>query len=318
MIIARGLVEGVVKPSSELLKVATACTTCGYCLYKCALQNVDVIIALRAELVRSGYIDPDHEKAISMILNYGNPYYPSLQKKIPLPRRRETIFFAGCSYPYYFPEKLNKIAEILSRVENVGWLGSEEPCCGNLILAAGSIDAFMEYGARLVKKLREMKVKRIVTSCPGCHEMLSVEYPKFFNFDIEVEHLTQLLAREVEKGSFSPRKMNSQVTFHDPCHLARFSRIIEEPRLIIENASGAVLVEMKHNRLNTMCCGGGGGAPIAHPRITARIADRRINEALETGASVLVTSCPLCEHMLSRSARRKKARLQIIDITELF
>lgn len=318
MLIARGVVEGVIKPSGELLRAVTACTTCGYCMYKCALQNVDVIIALRAELARLGCIDQDHKKAADMILSYSNPYSKSLQKLLELPKGGETVFFAGCSYAQYFPEKLIKIREVLLRIGSVGWLGPDEPCCGNLLLASGQIDAFIDYGEQVVCKLREAGVKRIVTACPGCHETFSREYPKFFDFDVEVEHLTQLLARSMEDRKLTLRSLNAHVTFHDPCHLARFSRILNEPRLIIENIPGAVMAEMKHNRLNTMCCGGGGGAPIVHPKLTARIAERRLGEAIDTGAEIIITSCPLCEHMLERSAKRKRSQIRVLDIVDLF
>lgn len=318
MIIARGLIEGAIKPSKELLNAVAACTTCGYCMYKCALQNVDVIIALRAKLAQLGYIDPEHKKAADRIINYGNPYSESLRKTLRLPRGGETVFFAGCSYAQYLPEKLERIGEVLSRVGGVGWLGPDEPCCGNLLLASGQIDTFVKHGEQVLGKLKEAGAKRIVTACPGCHETFSKEYPKFFDFELEVEHLTQLLARSIDEGKLLPRGLNARVAFHDPCHLARFSRIIDEPRFIIENVAGAVIVELKHSKLNTMCCGGGGGAPIVHPRLSAKIADRRIGEAIEADVEFLVTSCPLCEHMLGRSAKRKKTPIQVLDIAELF
>ncbi len=318
MLIARGIVEGIIKPSRELLRTVAACTMCGYCMYRCALQNVDVIIALRAKLVQLGFFDSGHRKAADMILNYDNPYSKSLRKSVELPMSGETVFFAGCSYVQYFPGKLNKIGEILSRIGGVGWLGPDEPCCGNLLLTSGQVDAFIDYGERVVGKFKEMKVKRIITACPGCHETFLREYPKFFDFDVEVEHLTQLLARKVEEGRLIPRNLNAHVTFHDPCHLARFSRIIDEPRLIIENTPGAVMAEMRHNRLSTMCCGGGGGAPIVHPRLTAKIAERRLGEAIDAGADILITSCPLCEHMLGRSATRKRSQIRVLDIADLF
>lgn len=318
MLAARGLVEGVIKPSGSLLEAVTACTTCGYCMYRCALHNVDVVIALRSELARLGYLDPEHKKAADMVLSFGNPYSKLLRKSIALPKGGETILFVGCTYAHYFPERVNKMGEIASKLGNVGWLGPDEPCCGNILLVSGQVEKFIDYGGLVVKRLKEAGVKRIITPCPGCHETLSKEYPKFFDFDFEVEHITQVLAKSVEAGRLFPRRLTVNVTFHDPCHLARFSRIVDEPRIIIENAAGAALVEMKHNKLKTLCCGGGGGAPLSHPRLTARIADRRLDEALAAGASLIVTSCPMCELMLEGSAKRKKAAVRVADVVELF
>ena len=55
MQIARGVIEKKIKLSKELLNCFNLCTTCGYCGYKCALHNTDIIEALRADLVENGF-----------------------------------------------------------------------------------------------------------------------------------------------------------------------------------------------------------------------------------------------------------------------
>jgi Fe-S oxidoreductase len=56
------------------------------------------------------------------------------------------------------------------------------------------------------------------------------------------------------------------------------------------------LVEMTHNRDNTICCGGGGGGMWLDTHFKAkghvRLSDIRVQEAIETGADVLAVSCP--------------------------
>jgi Fe-S oxidoreductase len=56
------------------------------------------------------------------------------------------------------------------------------------------------------------------------------------------------------------------------------------------------LVEMDHNRDNTICCGGGGGGMWLDTFYKAkghqRLSDRRVEEAAATGADVLAVSCP--------------------------
>ena len=53
---------------------------------------------------------------------------------------------------------------------------------------------------------------------------------------------------------------------------------------------------MTHNRDNTICCGGGGGGMWLDTFYKAkghqRLSDRRVKEALATGADVLAVSCP--------------------------
>jgi Fe-S oxidoreductase len=56
------------------------------------------------------------------------------------------------------------------------------------------------------------------------------------------------------------------------------------------------LVEMTHNRDSTICCGGGGGGMWLDTHYKAkgqqRLSDRRVEEAIATGADVLAVSCP--------------------------
>ena len=64
----------------------------------------------------------------------------------------------------------------------------------------------------------------------------------------------------------------TRVTYHDPCYLARYNRITEAPRKLIE-ATGAELVEMPRHGTNTFCCGAGGGRIwMSRRRIRARSA----------------------------------------------
>ena len=50
-----------------------------------------------------------------------------------------------------------------------------------------------------------------------------------------------------------------------------------------------------------------------------RFSDLRINEACETGASILATACPYCVSMLedSRKTVNKEDEIEIKDISEL-
>jgi Fe-S oxidoreductase len=83
-------------------------------------------------------------------------------------------------------------------------------------------------------------------------------------------------------------------------------KITEEPRKILK-ALGYKLVEMKHNRNQSRCCGGGGGILTTDQAMSTEIAQDRIEEALETGAEILVTACPTCEQVLRKAASTSKA-----------
>ena len=54
------------------------------------------------------------------------------------------------------------------------------------------------------------------------------------------------------------------------------------------------LVEMDRNRENSRCCGAGSGVKSAYPDTSLLVAQRRIGDAEDTEAELLVTACSFC------------------------
>ena len=77
---------------------------------------------------------------------------------------------------------------------------------------------------------------------------------------------------------------------------------------------GVTLVEMKENREEALCCGGGGNLESLQLELMEAISLRRVEQAERTGAQILVTACPQCERGLKRAVRKKGARLRVVDI----
>ena len=58
---------------------------------------------------------------------------------------------------------------------------------------------------------------------------------------------------------------------------------------------------MPESRLDSLCCGGGGGRIWMETPKGERFSDLRLEQALEVGAEVLVTACPYCITMFEDS-----------------
>jgi Fe-S oxidoreductase len=87
----------------------------------------------------------------------------------------------------------------------------------------------------------------------------------------------------------------------------------------LKSIPGVEIVEMSDSRENALCCGGGGGRIWMETKKGERFADLRIQQALEVGAEVLVTSCPYCIIMFedSRLTLEDSEVIEIKDITEI-
>jgi Fe-S oxidoreductase len=66
-----------------------------------------------------------------------------------------------------------------------------------------------------------------------------------------------------------------------------------------------------------MCCGGGGDVEISDREVTGQVGVRRVQQAQETGASMIVSACQQCKRTLVGGARQAKIRMRAMDISEL-
>ena len=92
------------------------------------------------------------------------------------------------------------------------------------------------------------------------------------------------------------------------------------PREIITNIPGIELIEMKRNRNNAWCCGAGGGVKSQFPDLSIDISKERVRGAIETGARVLLTSCPFCvgnlQDALNQMSSEDQDKIKVVDIID--
>ncbi|MEM7826540.1 MAG: (Fe-S)-binding protein [Candidatus Aenigmatarchaeota archaeon] len=224
------------------------------------------------------------------------------------------LYYPGCMMKFVTKEQNEKYKKILRKI-GVDFIELKEleVCCGSPVLAAGYTKEAKKLAQKNFKVFKEHSVKKIITPCPACFRIFSQLYPKLIKvWDIQVEHVTQTIARAIESGKIKLKKKKVKVTFHDPCHLGRYSGIYEEPRKII--SSKAKLEEMEMNRELALCCGGGGGVRANYPELAEEMAKERIEQAEETKAQILVTCCPLCFIQLKEASRN--AKIKVMELSE--
>lgn len=204
-----------------------------------------------------------------------------------------TLYYPGCMLKNVMKEEQENYKKIFNKLGiDFVMLPNNEVCCGSPVVNAG----YKKEAKNLVKKnyeiFKKQNIKKIITPCPGCYNMFHNEYPKLLReWDIEVEFALVTILKELKKRRFK-FKDREIVSYHDPCHLGRFSGIYDEPREIIEILGGE-LKEMKHNRKNAICCGAGGGVRANYPKLAKDIAKIRMSEKPKDAKFVL-TPCGLC------------------------
>lgn len=223
------------------------------------------------------------------------------------------LYYPGCMSKFVLSDIQKNYEEILRKcgIDFIK-LKDLEVCCGSPVLNAGYSKDFEILAEKNLKVFKEHGVRKIITSCPACFKTFKKKYPEVLEkFDIEVEHVTQSIWKAIETGKLKVKKINKKVTYHDPCHLGRGSGIYEEPRNILKTL-GFEIIEMKFNRENAWCCGGGGGLRPNYPELSEEISRDRIKQAEETEAESLITCCPMCYCCLKEINGKSK-----IDVKEL-
>ena len=164
-----------------------------------------------------------------------------------------------------------------------------------------------------LEKVKELGVKTVVFSCPSCYKT----WKAYYDTKLELLHATQFIEKLISDGTLHLGEVNLTVTYHDPCDLGRNAGVFEEPRRILNAIPGLRLVELGQNRLQSICCGGGGNLEMVAPDLSGALAQKKIEEIQQTGAKTVLTACQQCVRTIKSRARRQKIELDVLDITEL-
>ena len=292
-------------------------------------------------------------------------------KDLNLPKRSETVFFAGCGYQ--FSSQLETLMSLIRRSEespigaelpirfaslqkklgldlsgmytkvlakagdtevqplkaavkvlqnfgiHPGYLADDEPCCGAPLYQAGLHQEFARNARQAYQKLKSFGVRRVISIVPSCTHAVLTLFPLYVDgFDLEVKHFLEVASENLSSRELRfPRQV--KVTYHDPCQLARYLTLVEEPRRILKSIRGIELVETDWtNKEWATCCGGGGGFEAVFPELSQILAVNRVRELLATGAEIIVTQCPGCIMQLKDGLKQLKAGgVEVLDLAQV-
>jgi len=239
-------------------------------------------------------------------------------------RQAEALLFTGCVssfYPmaYSIPQSLVQIMEQAGVTYTT--LGGEEWCCGYPLYLAGMQERVAELARHNIARVQELAPQALVATCASCYHTWHHLYPEYNGgngaFGFDVLHASEFLARLIADGRIKMAELPWVVTYHDPCDLGRKNGVYDAPRSIINSIPGMQLREMPNTREDAMCCGGGGDVAMMEADVTEHIGERRLAQAVTTGAEAIISSCQQCKRTLLQAARKTKTRIKILDVTEL-
>lgn len=236
----------------------------------------------------------------------------------------EVLFWVGCAGS--FDERAQKISKATAKLlhhagVSFAILGTEEACNGDPAKRAGNEFLFQMMAMQNISVMNAYGVKKIVTACPHCFNILKNEYPALGG-NYEVVHHTTLINSLLNEGKLSIQGgafKGQRITYHDSCYLGRANGIYEAPRELISRLD-AELVEMKRSRAHGLCCGAGGAQMFKEAEKGNREVNiERTDDILEVTPKVVAAACPFCMTMLRDGVKHhnKEHEIQVLDVAEL-
>ncbi|EHR50184.1 Fe-S oxidoreductase [Saccharomonospora marina XMU15] len=315
------------------------CTSCGNCLRVCPkeVDMIQIVPAAREAALTEGNVPGELQDVFEKTFRYGNALGENPRRRaqwtrdagvgvriLPKEPGPVDVLFYVEDYWSYHPRG-QEAARAFARVAHaldIDWaiLGHEEKTLGDSQRLAGEKGLFDALVEDVTATLAKYEFNRIVTPDPHGFNALVKEYPKR-GHEFDALHYTQLLAPLVDRISWA-KELPYTVTFHDPCYLGRHNGEYDAPRTLINAIPGIELREMGRCRQNGYCCGGGGGGMwldgFTRDYTSERLSERRVREAAETGADMLVVCCPYEVSRFEDAAKSTgNAQLKVRDIIEL-
>ena len=241
----------------------------------------------------------------------------------PAKAKMSAAYFVGCAFNYVLPDVSEATVEVLVSVGAKVKIG-DNCCCGVPAYSYGDLEAARKMARKNIDVLEKLNTDVVITECGSCSSFLK-EYPELFADDAAMKKRAEALALKVKSFSEfmvteAPDKLSADkfsgkvVTYHDPCHMSRYQKMIKEPRTLLKKLSGLTYKELPEA---DRCCGAAGSYNLMHYQQSMQILDRKMQNLKKTGADILTTECPGCMIQLSYGVRRSGLATKVVHISEL-
>ncbi len=326
-----------------------ACTMCNACANECPvmIHHPTLIIEMRRYLVmEKGSAPTELNMVFSNVENNGAPWQFNAEDRmlwaekltlkgepVEVPVMADEV--AKGHYPEYllwvgsagaFDDRYKKVMQAFVKILtylkiDYAVLGTEETDSGDVVRRAGNEMLFQMQALQNIETFKNYKVKKILTCDPHDFNTFKHEYPDLGG-EFEVIHHTQFLQELIKSGKIkleNTELAGKKVTYHDPCYLGRINKEFEAPRFVI-NSLNLDLKEMPRHKANSFCCGAGGAQMFKEAeKGNKEVFIERTEEALGTGAEIIITACPFCMTMLTDGIKYKNKEQEVknYDIAEL-
>ena len=325
--VALALLDGVLEKTPENAEALFTCTLCGSCTEICAAEFDPTKCLEKVRDVLNEIPNEARDEIARKIHQNNNPYVQDNSAKrdwveevgFDIPTSGKLLYYTGCTAGLKLLSIVKSTAKILKSAKIDFAVLEDEPCCGSVMLRTGKREDAKKNAEKVVSAISSSGAERVLVTCAGCLKTLRQDYKEFGLELPEVLHVTEILTEMISEGKLNLKtlKKTKKVTYHDPCHLSRALGVYDAPRDIIRAIPDVELVEMETIRAAAMCCGAGGGLRSYDPELSKRMAVDRVKSAESTGAEIIASACPFCEHNLAKGVEIVGSTTKVVDVVDL-
>lgn len=340
-----GVLKGVLKLNRNINKYLDLCLKCDKCSNFCP-SSIDVCKILETAkynyekntlwgkfifFLESKYVFGNLLKLFKIIINS-----PPLREEKQLiaseasnrdvgaeANKLKLLYFKGC-VNNIFPQT-DKFLHKLFDNSDVEIIEKDFDCCGLPFLSSGNLERFEEIKKHNLE-LMNCDFDYILTDCASCESTLKSYFQSTKN-DVGQENPTyDLSSRTSERNVAIPSFISLgelianqnikfkfekpiKVTFHKPCHLENDDFWLK----VIENCENVEYVKMKDY---DECCGFSGEFAIKNHKISMQISKQKAQNAINTGADYVITTCPACVLGLKQGMLGIKKSPKVLSLSD--
>lgn len=226
-------------------------------------------------------------------------------------------FFLGCAQSLMFAEESAATVRVLTRNRCTVITPRDVKCCGMPAIGYGHRETAQEMARHNIALFERSGVETIITDCATCGSTLK-EYGELLDDDPEWAERAAAFSHKVRDISEflieipleKPQgRLETRITYHDPCHLRRAQGVWKQPRALIQMIEGVEFVELEEA---DWCCGSAGTQLITHPETSLKVLGRKMDNLEATEAQIIASGCPGCQMQLNVGVQRRGLRVEVV------
>ncbi len=238
------------------------------------------------------------------------------------PRRYRVGFVSGCIMDQMYRDINEATIRVLAAngCEVITPVGQQ--CCGALHVHAGEGERGRQLARHNIDVFERYACDAIIINSAGCGSNLK-EYSHLLRDDpayAERARAFSALVKDVSEflagidAQVSMGELPYAVAYHDACHLAHGQKIKQQPRQLLRSIPGLKLVDLKEA---DWCCGSAGIYNITNQEMAGKLLERKMQNIIASGASIIATGNPGCMMQIALGARERSLDLHVLHPVQL-